>query len=260
MRVSIVTPCYNAAHTLPALLESVDAQCGADGVELEHIVMDGGSTDATPEVLRSHEAPWRRVFSEADEGPADAINKGLARTSGEILAWLNADDLYEPGAVARAVEAFRRHPKAAFLFGRCPVVDTWNKEIRRPIRRFKEMCYPFSCRFLLQTLNYVSQPAMFFRRDAWLAAGPLRTDLTAAWDYDFTLRLWRQGGGKVVWGKPLAKFRWTPGSISGSGFERQFDEELAIAKADAGAWSPQAVLHRAVRWGIVTIYRRMTSV
>ena len=256
MRFTIVTACRNAAATLEATLASIDAQRGAD-VELEHIVLDGGSTDATPEILRRNAAPWRTVLTGRDAGPADAINRGLARAGGDILAWLNADDLYAPGALARVAEAFRRRPGAAAVFGRCPVVDAEGREIRRPITRFKEVWHPISCRFLIQALNYVCQPALFFRREAWRAAGPLRLDFKAAWDYDFLLRLWRQGPVRRIGGAPLAYFRWTPGSISGANFRRQFDEELAIATADAGAWSPQILFHRAMRFGIVTIYAAM---
>ena len=256
MRVTIVTACRNAAATIEATLASIDAQRGGT-VDLEHIVLDGGSTDETPDILRRHAAPWRTVISERDNGPADAINRGLARAGGEVLAWLNADDLYAPGALQRVAEAFQRQPGTAAVFGRCPVVDEEGREIRRPITRFKEFWHPISCRFLIQTLNYVCQPALFFRREAWQAAGPLRLDFKAAWDYDFLLRLWRQGPVRRMGGAPLAFFRWTPGSISGANFRRQFDEELAIAKADAGAWSPQAMLHRAMRFGIVTVYAAM---
>ena len=256
VRFTVVTACRNAAATLDRTLESIDAQ-RTDGVELEHIVLDAESTDETPEILRCHAAPWRTVVVGRDAGPADAINHGFARATGDILAWLNADDLYAPGALARVAVAFQRRPRTAAVFGRCPVVDAEDREIRRPITWFKELWHPISCRFLIQSLNYVCQPALFFRRDAWAAAGPLRLDYRAAWDYDFLLRLWRQGPVRRLGGAPLAFFRWTPGSISGANFERQFDEELAIAKADAGAWSPQAVFHRAMRFGIVAIDRRM---
>ena len=257
MRFTVVTACRNAAATLAETLASVDAQRDAPGVELEHIVLDGGSTDETPRILRERAAPWRTVVGGRDAGPADAINKGFARATGEVLSWLNADDLYAPGALGRVAEAFAKRPSAAAFFGRCPVIDASGREIRRPITRFKELWHPVSCRFLVQTLNYVCQPALFFRRGAWEGAGPLRLDLAAAWDYDFLLRLWRQGPVRPLGGAPLAYFRWTPGSISGSGFERQFAEELAIARADAGRLSPQALLHAGVRAGIVAIYGAM---
>ena len=260
-RVTVVTPCFHSAATLPALLDSIDeqAEAVADGFfELEHIVMDGGSTDGTLDLLASRQRPWRTVVSEPDKGPADAINKGFALATGDYVAWLNADDAYAPTALLRAVDALERHPRASFAFGRCPIVDANGAEIRRPITRFKELFFPFPFRWVLQTLNFVSQPATLFRRSALEAAGPLRTDLKAAWDYDLLLRLLRQGPCVRIRGRfPVAYFRWTPASISGANFRRQFDEELAIAIADAGRFSLPAILHRAVRWGIVTIYARM---
>ncbi len=262
-RVTVVTPCFNSAATLPALLDSLDKQAEdvTDGLlELEHIVMDGGSTDGTLDLLASRQRPWRTVISEPDHGPADAINKGFARATGDYVAWLNADDAYAPLALIRAIEALERHPRASFAFGHCPIVDANGAEIRRPITRFKELFFPFPFRWVLQTLNFVSQPATLFRKSALDAAGPLRTDLKAAWDYDLLLRLRRLGPCVRVRGRlPVAYFRWTPASISGANFRRQFDEELALAIADAGRFSLPAILHRAVRWGIVTIYARMTS-
>lgn len=258
-RVTVVTPCFNSAATLPALLDSIDAQAADNSVfELEHIVMDGGSTDGTLDLLAGQAKPWRTVVSQRDKGPADAINHGFARATGTYIAWLNADDAYASGALRRALRVLERNPRASFAFGRCPIIDAAGTEIRKPITRFKEFFFPFHSRFVLQILNYVSQPASLFRRQAFLGAGPLRLDFKAAWDYDLLLRLLHHGPSVRISGRePTAFFRWTPGSISGSNFARQFDEELAIATADTGRFSIQTLLHRCVRWGIVTIYSAM---
>ncbi len=258
MRVSVITPCLNAGRFLEPMLESVFAQRDS-GMEIEHIVLDAGSTDGSVELLLKHRSSLARLIQEPDHGPADAINKGLALATGDVLAWLNTDDLYAPGALHRVCEAFARKPRAAVCFGHCPVIDARGAEIRRSVTRFKEFWYPFAFRPVLQTLNFVSQPAMFFRRDTFRKVGPLRTDLKAAWDYEFLLRLWREGGAVRVRRPPLAYFRWTPSSISGRNFERQFREEYEVAATDAGRWSPQTALHGAVRWGIVTLYKRMTD-
>jgi GT2 family glycosyltransferase len=194
---------------------------------------------------------------EKDTGPANAINRGLKMATGDILAWLNADDFYEPGALALVAAAFEQNPDMAFCFGRCRIVDEKGQEIRKGITRFKECFYPVSSRFTFQTINYISQPAMFFRRTAFEAAGPLREDLRAAWDYEFILRLWRQGRAKVLFGAPLAAFRWHACSISGQHFRQQFQEEYEAARADAGWYAPQTLLHAGVRFGIVAIYSWM---
>lgn len=256
MRFSVITPNFNGAPHLAECLESIRSQA-CDGVEVEQIVVDGGSSDSSMDIVARFRDSLACVVSEPDNGPADAINKGFARATGDIVAWLNADDLYRPGALSRVASAFASRPGLSLCFGRCDIVDGEGAPIRRAISRFKHAWYPFSCRFTIQTINYVSQPALFFRRSALLRAGPLRTDMVAAWDYEFLLRLWRTGGARALGGAPLAAFRWTPGTISGSNFRRQFAEELVAAEADAGRFSPQALIHRIVRWGIVSAYGRM---
>ncbi|MDZ4199196.1 MAG: glycosyltransferase family 2 protein [Kiritimatiellia bacterium] len=258
MKISILTPNFNGERYLEPMLDSVGRQ-RRDGVDLEWIVVDGGSTDRSLDILRGRGSEIDRILSEPDRGPASAINKGLALARGDLLGWLNADDLYHPGALARVCRAFSEHPDRALGFGGCRIIDESGVEIRKEITRFKAAFHPFSCRFLIQSINYVSQPAMFFRRTAWEKAGPLREDLKAAFDYEFLLRLWRQGGAFRIPGPPLADFRWHPNSISGSGFQNQFREELEAARQDAGRWAPQVLIHEIVRLGIVGCYSRMAA-
>lgn len=256
MKISVVTPNWNGERYLDETLRSIAAQ-RAQGADVEMIVVDGMSTDGSAAILDRHRDEIDRLIREPDTGPASAINKGLRVATGEVLAWLNADDAYAPGALARVAKTMRRRPDKALCFGRCRIVDEGGHEIRHGITRFKEAFFPLSSRFTIQSINYISQPAMFFRRRAFEVAGPLREDLKAAWDYEFVLRLWRRGGGVRVPGEPLASFRWHPASISGQHFQRQFKEEYDAAVADAGRFSPQALLHLGVRAGIVTIYRQM---
>lgn len=254
--ISVITPNFNGARFLDRCLRSVLSQRD-HGVQLEYLVIDGGSHDGSREIIERYGASIDTLICEPDEGPAMAINKGLRRAGGDWVAWLNADDFYYPGALARAVETMKGHPSRALGFGRCAIVDEDDREIRKGITRFKELFFPLSSRFMIQTINYISQPAMLFRRDAMQAAGLLREDLKAAWDYDFILRLWRQGGAVCIGGQPLAAFRWHAGSISGRHFSRQFKEEYEVAVADAGRFSAQALLHAGVRYGIVSAYTLM---
>jgi len=258
MKVSVITPNFNGARFLDSTLRSVIAQ-RADGLDVEYIVVDGGSTDDSMDIIRSHGGHISRVICEKDSGPADAINKGLRIATGDMVAWLGSDDFYYPGALARAVKALDSHPARALCFGHCPIANEAGGEIRVGITRFKEMFFPFSCRFMIQCINYVSQPAMFFRRSAMEKAGLLREDLKCAWDYDFVLRLWRYGGAICVPNPPLAAFRWHEASISGRHFRVQFREEWEVAAADAGRFSLQTLLHLGVRWGIVLSYSAMAA-
>jgi glycosyltransferase involved in cell wall biosynthesis len=258
MKISVITPNFNGEAYLADCLKSIIDQ-RREGLDIEILVMDGGSTDGSADVVRSFGSEINTFVSEKDNGPCDAITKGLALATGDILAWLNADDLYVPGALARVAEVMSQHPERALCFGHCPIVNEQGDEIRHGITRFKEMFYPFSSRFVIQSINYISQPAMFFRRSAYEAAGPLRQDLKAAWDYEFILRLWKQGGAVRVSRPALAMFRWHPGSISGQHFKLQFKEEFDAAVADAGRFSIQALLHWFVRWGIVGSYSLMAA-
>ena len=254
MRFSIITPNYNGGRFLEQTLASVTAQTD---VGLEYIVVDGGSADDSHAIIARHADKIAKTIIEKDTGPANAINKGLAAATGDVLAWLNADDIYYPGALRRVREIFEQRPDAAICFGGCPIVDAQGQEIRAAITRFKEIFYPVSSRFTYQCINYLSQPALFFRRLAFEQAGPLREDMRAAWDYEFILRLWRSGGAARVPGAPLAAFRWHEQSISSQHFARQFQEEYEAAQADAGRLSPQTLIHFFVRWGIVGIYSLM---
>ncbi len=258
MKITILTPNYNGARWLARCMDSVLGQELAPGDELEYILLDGGSTDGSLEIAEARRGRLAGIVSEKDHGPADALNKGFVRATGDLIGWLNADDAYRPGALVAATAAAKARPAAALFFGKCRIVDEEGREIRGFPTFVKNACFPFSCRFLIQCINYVSQPASWFRRSALKAAGGgLRTDFRAAWDYDLTLRLWRQGGGVRIPGPPLADFQWHPGSISGTHYERQFAEEWRAAADDAGRWSPQAAIHGCVRHGIVGCYRFM---
>lgn len=229
----------------------------SSGVELEYILVDGESSDGSQKIIDKYRSQIDRVVIEPDEGPFDAINKGLKMATGDLLGWLNSDDIYMPDALKRVDQAMTDYPEKALCFGHCPIVDEEGREIRKGITRFKEMFFPFSSRFVIECINYISQPAFFFRRSAYERAGALRMDFKAAWDYDLILRLWREGGGVQIPGDPIAAFRWHAGSISGRHFKQQFKEEAEAAAVSAGRFSLQNLIHTGVRWGIVGIYSLM---
>ncbi len=258
--VTVVTPTLNSAATVAETMRTVALQRAGGNVRVEHLVLDGGSTDDTAKIVAEWQHPDTHfIVRKDDKGPADAINAGLDLAHGEFLCWLNSDDVYAPYALERATAVLRRHPKAAFCFGRCRIINRHGQEIRRFVTRFKNCFFPLSCHFLIRTLNYISQPAMVFRASAFRQAGPLRTDLKAAWDYDLTLRLWHQGRPVAVPAPELAYFRWTPGSISGSHYERQFREELDAAIADTGRPSVAIFIHHLLAHSIVFLYKRVCS-
>ena len=112
--VSILTPSFNQAPYLEETIQSVLSQ---DHPRLEYMIVDGGSTDGSIEVIKKYEHKLAWWVSEKDKGQTDAINKGFARASGEILAWINSDDTYEPGAVSAAVKYLQEHPNVGMVYG-----------------------------------------------------------------------------------------------------------------------------------------------
>lgn len=182
----MVTPSLNQGRFLRHAIDSVLAQTS---VPVELLVMDGGSTDETLDVLATYGDRIRWV-SEPDDGQSDAINKGFALCRGEILAWLNADDVYLPGAIERGVAELEHHPRADLVYGRGAILDAEGRETG-PFAGIE----PFNLWRLLHGLDYVLQPATFFRRAAFEAVGELDRDLHYAMDWDLWIRL--AGHGEV---------------------------------------------------------------
>lgn len=254
LKISVITPSFNQADYLRQAIESVHSQRG--DFLLEHIIVDGGSSDQTLEVLKSYGSSIRWV-SEPDKGQADALNKGLALATGDVIGWLNSDDLYEPGALANVAEVFSTEPRTQWLYGKVRIVDAHGREIRRWITVYKNRRmrrYRYS---KLLAENWISQMGVFWRRSAGAQVGPFRTDLHWCMDYNFWLRLGARWPGRFV-ERYLADFRWYPSSKSGAGFVPQFREELAVARELAAGKCRWAVLcHRLTYLKIVTAYHAM---
>jgi glycosyltransferase involved in cell wall biosynthesis len=179
--VSIVTPSYNMAAFLEQCIESVLNQ---DYPWIEYIVMDGGSTDGTLEVLRRHERRLR-YESHPDKGQCDAINQGFLRSRGRIFAFLCADDFYLPGAVSTAVRRMLESPGYAGIYGEGYLADEQGKVLRRyPTREFDPE--------LLKTECFICQPAAFLWREAFEEAGMMDPDLHYSVDYDLWARIARR--------------------------------------------------------------------
>lgn len=221
---SIVTPCLNAARTLPATLESVSTQ---DYPFVEHVIVDGGSTDGTVDLLeRSRGTRW---ISEPDRGLSAAVNKGIRMAEGDLIGWLNADDLYRPGALATVAEAFKPHPSADWGFGRCGIIDENGREIRSAVTAYKNFFLRrYSFRLHL-THNFVSAPATFVKRSAFDEVGLFDEHFKYSMDYDVWLRLGKRGRPVFI-DSELAVFRMAEGSLSMSGFETQFVEHFESAQ------------------------------
>ncbi|MBZ5580034.1 MAG: glycosyltransferase [Acidobacteriia bacterium] len=179
--VSIVTPSLNMGRFLEETLRSVLDQ---DYPHVEYLVMDGGSTDGTLELLQQYEGRLRYI-SQPDRGQADAVNRGFSVTSGAIFAFLNADDTYLPGAISAAVQAFAEHPEAGVVYGDAwYVAENGSRMAPYPVEAFEAANLARRC--------FICQPAAFFRRQAFAAVGSLDANLRFALDYDLWIRMARR--------------------------------------------------------------------
>ena len=182
MKVSVVTPSFNQGQFIQRTLESVATQTGA---EIEHVVFDGGSTDDTVEVLKrfGHGVKW---VSEKDKGQTDAVNKGIRATDGEIIGWLNSDDVYYPGAIAHVIAFFESRPDVDVIYGMADHID---------LSDYAFEAYPtepWNFPRLMDTC-FICQPAAFFRRRVVDQHGLLDEKLRFCMDYEYWLRLAKAG-------------------------------------------------------------------
>lgn len=222
--VSIVTPSYNQGRFIRATIESVLSQ---DYPRIEYIVMDGGSTDETPAVVKEYGSRVRWI-SEPDRGQSHAINKGFRMAQGEILSWLNSDDLILPGAVSHAVKALSRHPTTGGVYGEGYLLDTDGRNTGR---------FPHTEAFNLWKLahlsDYILQQTVYFRRSALEVVGYLDESLHYGMDWDILIRLGKRFGLQYV-PEYMGCLREYPDSKTSSGGTRRIAELGRILQNHTG--------------------------
>jgi glycosyltransferase involved in cell wall biosynthesis len=227
-KVSIITPSFNQGQFLEASIRSVLEQ---DYPNIEYIIVDGGSKDDSLEIIKKyadagHLAWW---VSEKDKGHADALNKGFSRATGDILAWLNSDDIYFPGAVSEAVSILKSHSEVGMVYGDADLID----DSGTTIGQFgsKQTSY----RQMLRGSVHIPQATTFFRADVWRQVGPLDLSLFFSFDYDLWVRIAKVSQILYV-PKCWAKFR-----IHGAGKtiindDRCYPDMLRVLEREGGSW------------------------
>ncbi len=226
--LSIVTPSLDQGEYLPSCLASVASLAAL--VQLEHLVIDGASTDGSVRELEQfgEQNEFLRWWSEPDSGQSDALNRGFAKVGRDLVMWVNADDEVEPAGVEAAVRELESRPDLGAVFGRMAITESSGA-----VRRIYSPP-PWNWRAYLWLGEFLSTPTVIFRRELLERALPVREDLHYAMDYDFYLRLLR--GVKVArLGDVLVRFRWHSESKTGSSVELQRAEALAIRQASASS-------------------------
>ncbi|MBI4407202.1 MAG: glycosyltransferase, partial [Candidatus Kerfeldbacteria bacterium] len=203
---------------------------------LEYIVVDGASTDGSVEMIKRFAGQDQRMhwLSEPDQGQSDAINKGLRLATGDVVAFLNSDDLYYPGTLQTIAQTFA-HPDAQWAYGRCRIINAADQEIAKPVTWYKNMVGYIYQYWVLLIVNYVSQPAVFWRRDLLTTIGYLNTAEHLVMDYELWCRFGQRYPGTPI-RRYLAGFRLYATSKSGRGYVQQFQQEYAVAKRYTHNW------------------------
>lgn len=232
--VSIVTPSLNQGEFLEETIRSVLLQ---GYPKLAYYVIDGGSTDRSIETIGKYEAWLAGWVSEPDRGQSEAINKGFARGRGEILGWLNSDDVYEPGALQRVCGYFREHPECELLYGNGWKIDESGKKTR-PC----DWVRPFDRRLYLNA-NFILQPAAFWRRALWEQVGELDLVLHWSMDWDWFIRATARTRPHYL-PVDLARWRFHPEIKTHAGGRERRAEIAAISRRYGGVWQPTYLVYQ----------------
>ncbi len=228
--VSIVTPSFNQRQYLEKTIQSVLSQ---DYPALEYFVIDGGSSDGSVEIIKKYQDRLAGWVSEPDQGQTDAINKGFSMCRGEIMAWLNSDDVYLPGAIRSAVEFLTANPEVGMVYGDTDLIDSEGRVIGRFNAR------QTSYQRLLRGGVYIPQPAAFWRRELWERAGPLDPSFYFAMDYDLWVKFARVSPIRYI-PRLWAAFR--------------VHSEGKTTVADAHCWPEMLRVYRREGGGIISVF------
>lgn len=218
-RISIVVPTYNPGPVLRRALESLAAQRYEP---LEVIAVDAVSTDGTAEVLREFAPLLARVVREPDTGQANALNKGLALATGEIVGWLCADDELLPGALAEVAARFTADPAAEVVVGVCERVFPDGSRVLTPARA--------DAWRVIGRWNVIDQPSVFWRRSLQQRLGPLDESYRLAFDWDLWCRMARAGARLTATDAVLSRYHFTADSKTNTAGDEHARESFRILR------------------------------
>jgi glycosyltransferase involved in cell wall biosynthesis len=204
-RVSIVTISFNQGRFLERAIRSVLEQ---DHEDIEYIVVDPGSTDGSRDIIERYRSRIAKIIFEPDNGPANGLNKGFAAATGDILGCINADDAYLPGAIRKAVAAFRSRPDASVIYGHSYIVDSTGRVVRR------SRSVPFNLRLYAYGGVVVMQQSTFFSRQAFKKVGGFNENNRSSWDGELLVDFARCGCRFALVDDYWSLYAIYPGSVT----------------------------------------------
>lgn len=229
LKISIVMPSFNGVNFIERAIKSVVEQ---DYPNFELFIKDGGSEDGTLQIIKFYAKKYPKKIkwvSRKDNGQAAAVNYGISKINGDIVAWLNCDDVYKSGALKDASEYFSDNPKVMWAFGKCNIIDSDDKEIRSLITSYKNFWLERYNYQILLIINFISQMGVFWRKEIHKEVGLLDPKQFYVMDYDQWLKLGKKYNPGFI-NKYLASFRIINSSKSSTGFINQFKDEYKVAK------------------------------
>lgn len=224
-KISIITPSYNQGQFLERTIQSVLNQGYPN---LEYWVIDGGSNDNSVSILKKYSSQLKWI-SEKDHGQTDAINKGMSRATGDVVAYLNSDDVYEQGTLKLVGKYFLKHKNADWITGDYRIIDEHDKAIQQFVPRYKRCIRRLQIPNFLFIVNSIAQPSTFWRMSAAEKVGKFREDLRYCMDFDYWLRMKALYKLDIL-PEVLSGFRIHKNSKGGSQFVQQFLEEHEVVK------------------------------
>jgi len=227
MKLSVITACYNMEGYIAETLKSVSGSVG----DFEHIVIDGGSNDRSLDLIRQHQPAVTKLVSEPDEGQYHAINKGFRHATGEVMCWINADDVLMPWTVSVVTEIFAKFPDVMWITGLPSFLNEKGQlvKVQSNLATFPQK-FIANGWYSKNLAGYLQQESMFWRRSLWNECGGLDLRYKLAADFDLWTRF-AKIASLVAVDIPLAAFRERPGAQRSSTQMQAYEDEVAVCCA-----------------------------
>jgi len=224
-KISIVTPSFNQGKFIKETIDSILDQKYSN---LEYWIIDGGSTDETVNILKSYGKKIKWI-SEKDKGQTNAINKGIKKTTGDIIMYLNSDDVMMPNTLNVVAQYFMQHPDAMWLTGDYFIIDENGKKIQSFIANYKKLLRKYPSFNVFSIANFIIQPSTFWKKEIHDEFGLFDEKLKYCMDYDFWMKIYKKYKLHVL-KKHFSLFRIHSLSKGGSQYKKQFVEEHQVCK------------------------------